>query len=157
MYINVELWHDSFVGVVLTCQSGTAFEQLGKNMYPRSLPSVAVIHLHLLFSLARRVQCLSLKRQKNLQYNYRLFTLLCQQAWIISGLMVWLSEVCTEQSCSCRIWFICMFSVGLRGLDVYPDTLDCEHFARQDAQLSCGEGDKVYILLHHWKTVRKHF
>ena len=94
MYINVELWHDSLVGV----PSRMAFEQLVKNMHPRSLQSVAVICLHLLFSLARRAQCLSLKRQKNLQYNYRLFTLLCQQPWIISSLMVWLSEVRTEQS-----------------------------------------------------------
>lgn len=62
-----------------------------------------------------------------------------------------------QSSQTCWIWLICMFSVGFCGLDVYPDTLDCEHFARQDAQLSCGEGDKVYILLHHWKTIRKHF
>lgn len=80
MYIIVKLLHASLLEIVPTCQVKCADRKLAKvpqykttsefmqavmkNMCSCSLLNVVVVCLHLLFSLARKVQCLTLKRYK---------------------------------------------------------------------------------------------
>lgn len=112
-------------------------------MYPHNLLNVAVFCLHLLFSLARKVHCLTLERQSSpvkLQVVHIIMSVTeLSRFFHFSGGVYRTVKHANYDLCGCCllvsvVWMLIQDAV------------------QQDAQLYCGEGDKVYILLHHWKT-----